>query len=55
MGSFAAKFLDEYGCKIVGVSDVTGGIHEPDGLEIPSLFDQTLITEPLMVVAKVKK
>jgi len=39
VGSFAAKFLDEYGCKIVGVSDVTGGIHEPDGLEIPSLFD----------------
>ena len=26
----AAKFLDEYGCKIVGVSDVTGGIHETD-------------------------
>ena len=39
VGSFTAKFLDEYGCKIVGVSDVTGGIHEPDGLEISSLFD----------------
>ena len=39
VGSFTAKFLDEYGCKIIAVSDITGGVYEPDGLEIPSLFD----------------
>lgn len=39
VGSFAAKFLDEYGCKIIAVSDVTGGVHDPNGLDIPSLFD----------------
>ena len=39
VGSFAAKFLDEYGCKIIAVSDVTGAVHDPNGLDIPSLFD----------------
>ena len=39
VGSYAAKFLHEYGCKIVAVSDVTGGLYDPDGLDIPSLFD----------------
>ena len=39
VGSYAAKFLDEYGCKIIAVSDVTGGLYDPDGLDIPSLFE----------------
>ncbi len=39
VGSYAAKFLYEYGCKIIAVSDVTGGIYDPEGLDIPSLFD----------------
>ena len=38
VGSYAAKFLHEYGCKVIAVSDVTGGIFDPDGLDIPSLF-----------------
>ena len=39
VGSYAAKFLDEYGCKIIAVSDVTGGLYDSDGLDIPSLFE----------------
>ena len=39
VGSYAAKFLHEYGCKIIAVSDVTGGLYDPDGLEIDSLFE----------------
>ena len=39
VGSYAAKFLHEYGCKIIAVSDVTGGLFDVDGLDIPSLFD----------------
>ena len=39
VGSYAAKFLHEYGCKIIAVSDVYGGLHDKDGLDIPSLFD----------------
>lgn len=39
VGSYAAKFLDEYGCKIIAVSDVTGGLYDQDGLDISSLFE----------------
>jgi len=39
VGSYAAKFLYEYGCKIIAVSDVTGGLYDPDGLDINSLFE----------------
>ena len=39
VGSYAAKFLHEYGCNIIAVSDVSGGLHDKDGLDIPSLFD----------------
>jgi len=34
VGMFAARKLERMGCKIVAVSDVTGGIHSPDGLDI---------------------
>ena len=39
VGSYAAKFLHEYGCKVIAVSDVSGGLYDPDGLHIPSLFE----------------
>ena len=39
VGSYAAKFLHEYGCKIIAVSDVSGGLNDPDGLDIDSLFE----------------
>ena len=39
VGSYAAKFLHEYGCKVIAVSDVSGGLYDPDGLDIPTLFE----------------
>lgn len=39
VGSFAAKFAHERGAKIVAVSDVTGGIFNGDGLNIPEVID----------------
>lgn len=39
VGSMAAKLLHESGLKIVGVSDVSGGIYNPDGLDIPNILD----------------
>ena len=39
VGSYAAKFLHEYGCKIVGVSDISGGLYEPGGFDVDELFD----------------
>jgi glutamate dehydrogenase (NAD(P)+) len=39
VGSFTAKFLDDLaGIKVVGVSDVSGFIHEENGLNIPRLM-----------------
>ncbi|MDG1847514.1 MAG: Glu/Leu/Phe/Val dehydrogenase, partial [Candidatus Marinimicrobia bacterium] len=39
VGSYAAKFLHEYGCKIIGVSDISGGLHDPEGFDLDALFD----------------
>ena len=39
VGSYTAKFLDEYGCKIIGVSDISGGLYDPNGFNLPELFD----------------
>jgi glutamate dehydrogenase/leucine dehydrogenase len=39
VGSYAAKFLHEYGCKIIGVSDISGGLYHPEGFDVDELFD----------------
>jgi glutamate dehydrogenase (NAD(P)+) len=38
-GSIAAKLIVEEGSTVVAVSDSTGGIHNPDGLEIPKVIN----------------
>jgi glutamate dehydrogenase (NAD(P)+) len=37
VGSHAATILDQMGCKIVAVSDVSGGLYRPQGLDIASI------------------
>jgi glutamate dehydrogenase (NAD(P)+) len=37
VGSNAAAYADQLGFKIVGVSDVTGGLHNPNGLDIEAI------------------
>jgi glutamate dehydrogenase (NAD(P)+) len=37
VGSNAATILDQMGCKIVAVSDVSGGLYNPQGLDITSI------------------
>jgi len=39
VGSHAALFLHEAGIRVVAVSDITGGRHDADGLDIPALFE----------------
>jgi len=34
VGSNAASIISEYGAKVIGVSDIKGGIYNPDGLNI---------------------
>jgi glutamate dehydrogenase (NAD(P)+) len=40
VGSFTAKFLDEMGFKIVGISDVSCSLAEPRGLDIPKVLNE---------------
>lgn len=35
VGSFAAKFLYDADCKVVAISDISGGYYRPEGLDIP--------------------
>ncbi|HEY2252295.1 MAG TPA: Glu/Leu/Phe/Val dehydrogenase dimerization domain-containing protein [Planctomycetaceae bacterium] len=37
VGSFAARILHEAGAKVVGITDVAGGVWNPEGLDIPAL------------------
>jgi len=39
VGSISAKLLYNEGAKILAVSDVSGAIYHPDGLDIPSIVD----------------
>jgi glutamate dehydrogenase/leucine dehydrogenase len=41
LGSVAAGLLHERGARVVAVSDLTGGIHDPEGLDIPDLLAYT--------------
>ena len=34
-----ARLIGDLGCVVVGVSDIRGGIHNPNGLDIPKLVD----------------
>ncbi len=38
VGSITAKLLDKEGMKVVAVSDVSGAIYNPDGLNIPEIL-----------------
>lgn len=39
VGSYLAEYLYEAGAKVVGISDVLGGIYDPNGLNIPYLLE----------------
>ncbi len=39
VGSISAKLIHAAGLKVVGVSDVSGGIHNPNGLNIPEIIE----------------
>ena len=39
VGGIAASELAERGAHVIGVSDVSGGLHDPKGLDIPALHE----------------
>jgi glutamate dehydrogenase (NAD(P)+) len=44
VGSNAARYAHDLGFKVVAVSDVDGGIYDPDGLDIPAIYDHAQAT-----------
>ncbi|MEM2984564.1 MAG: Glu/Leu/Phe/Val dehydrogenase [Candidatus Jordarchaeaceae archaeon] len=46
VGSYAAQFLAEKGCKIVGVTTVEGGLFNPDGIDIIKLLSHVREKKP---------
>jgi glutamate dehydrogenase len=39
VGSYLAKYLYDLGAKVVGISDVLGGLYDENGLDIPYLLE----------------
>ncbi|GAA2726236.1 Glu/Leu/Phe/Val family dehydrogenase [Cellulomonas aerilata] len=39
VGSHAARFYAQAGAKVVAVSDQYGGVHDPEGLDVPALME----------------
>lgn len=39
VGGNAARLLHEEGCKVVAVSDITGGLYNSNGIDIPALLE----------------
>lgn len=44
MGSFAAKFFSEGGAKVIALSDVNGGVFNPQGLDVKALLEHVRTT-----------
>jgi glutamate dehydrogenase (NAD(P)+) len=36
VGGIAARLLHEMGCKVVGISDISGGLYNPNGINVPA-------------------
>ena len=39
VGSISAKLLHEQGCKIIGISDISGGYYNPRGIDVESAIE----------------
>lgn len=38
VGSVTAKYLYQMGCKIIAITDVEGGVYNPDGIDVPAVM-----------------
>jgi glutamate dehydrogenase (NAD(P)+) len=48
VGYFAAKFLSESGAVLVGIAEVEGAIHNPDGLDLDAAFAHRQATKSIL-------
>ncbi|MBI2861551.1 MAG: glutamate dehydrogenase [Chloroflexi bacterium] len=51
VGSYTARFLHENGGKVIAVSDSKGGLHDPQGLDIPGLIEHVKTRRPVQEFA----
>lgn len=47
VGSFAARFFAEAGAKVIAVSDVNGGVFNPQGLDVKALLEHVRTTHTI--------
>jgi glutamate dehydrogenase (NAD(P)+) len=47
VGSIAARLLRELGCKIVGLSDIKGGVYNPNGIDVHAALKHSGLTGSL--------
>src|SRR6185312_3088762 len=40
VGEAAARLLHEAGAKVVAITDIAGGVHDPEGLDVPALRER---------------
>jgi glutamate dehydrogenase (NAD(P)+) len=43
VGSHTARFMAEQGARVVAVSDVGGGVHDPEGLDVEALWRHAVV------------
>jgi glutamate dehydrogenase (NAD(P)+) len=55
VGGIGARLLHEAGYKVVAISDVHGGIHDPKGLDIPAALSHLKTTRSFVDYAGVQK
>ncbi|MBN2406247.1 MAG: Glu/Leu/Phe/Val dehydrogenase [Elusimicrobia bacterium] len=41
VGSWTARFLYDKGCRITGITDISGGVFDPKGIDVPKLIEYT--------------
>jgi glutamate dehydrogenase (NAD(P)+) len=44
VGSWAARLVQEFGCRVIAVSGIQGGVYNPEGLDIPQLLEHQRTT-----------
>ena len=51
VGSWTARLIGELGCRVLAVSDVRGGVHAGDGLDVQALYDHMRETRSVVDAA----
>lgn len=47
MGSWVARLINERGGKVIAVSDITGAVKNPNGIDVPALIQHKEATNSL--------